>query len=80
MLLQSSPTDIYLLPAVPKKWKDGSVSGLRARGGFEVSMQWKDGQVTSLSVRAVKAASTRLHFNDTEQVLTLRAGETKIVL
>ncbi len=80
MLLQSSPTDIYLLPAVPKKWKDGSVSGLRARGGFEVSMQWKDGQVTSLSVRAVKAASTRLHFNGTEQVLTLRAGETKTVL
>ncbi|EJP21674.1 Gram-positive signal peptide protein, YSIRK family [Streptococcus oralis SK304] len=49
MLLQSHTGYIAPLPALPDAWKDGQVSGLIARGNFEVSMKWKDKNLQSLS-------------------------------
>ena len=52
-LLQSQGGVIDLLPALPGEWSEGCFSGLRARGGFEVSAAWKDGRLCEAKVSAV---------------------------
>ena len=52
MLLQSQGDVIELLPALPKAWATGRVSGLRARGNFEVNLKWADGALTDVTVIA----------------------------
>jgi len=60
MLLQSQNDELALLPALPDAWADGEISGLKARGNFEVSMQWKNRKLTSAMVLAVAGGKCTL--------------------
>ena len=54
MLLQSDGENIYLLPALPDKWKNGSVKGLAAKGNVTVDIAWADGKVTDYTIHGDK--------------------------
>jgi len=60
MLLQSGDGFIFILPALPDRWNNGSVKGLMARGGFEISMQWKDGKIEKLTVESKLGGNCRI--------------------
>ncbi|MFO7669141.1 MAG: glycoside hydrolase family 95 protein, partial [Bacteroidales bacterium] len=52
MLLQSHAGSVHLLPALPEAWNKGEVSGLKARGGFEVSMAWNNGEISGGEIKS----------------------------
>ena len=66
-----------LLPALPPEWPEGSVSGLRAPGGFEVSLEWHDGQLGEVTVRSEDGGKCRLAYGDGHVNLDLGPGESE---
>ena len=83
MLMQSSWNEergmwnVELLPACPEQWSEGSVSGLCARGGFEVSFEWKTGGVRSCTIKAKKAGTVNLVYNGQQKTVKFKAGQTQ---
>ncbi|MEY4488383.1 MAG: hypothetical protein RIQ79_891 [Verrucomicrobiota bacterium] len=80
MLLQSHQRTadgtvlIDLLPALPKAWPAGKVTGLRARDGFTIDLTWKDGRVASAKISSTLGRPAQLRLNGETLPITLAAG------
>jgi alpha-L-fucosidase 2 len=77
MLLQSHAGEIELLPALPSAWPNGTITGLRARGGFEIDLSWKNGMLDQSAVRSVNGNPCHIRYRDKVLQLRLRRGATK---
>jgi alpha-L-fucosidase 2 len=80
MLVQSSETEIRLLPALPDAWNSGTVKGLCARGGFTVDLVWENLTLKKIIVSSGKGGSTKLISGNKQQEVSLKAGEKKEVV
>ena len=75
MLVQSDGDTITLLPALPKAWKDGEVSGICARGGYELKMKWTDNKVVELTVKAKNKGKVKVAVNG--RIITVKTKADK---
>jgi alpha-L-fucosidase 2 len=87
MLLQSHPEGgaidvqpvIRLLPALPEAWPEGKVTGLLARGGFEVDVAWRDGKLVDATLRSLHGQPCTVRYGAREEKLQIAAGESATV-
>ena len=75
MLLQSQAGELHLLPALPSAWPNGTVKGLRARGGFEVDMAWADGKLAAVALRSLTGKSCHVRYGGKTVALTMKPGD-----
>ena len=75
MLMQSSETEIRLLPALPDAWSSGSVSGICARGGFEINMQWENKQLISVEIFSKLGGETTIYYGSKSKRIIIKKGE-----
>lgn len=76
MLLQSHTGEIELLPALPSAWPNGSVTGLRARGGFQVDLKWSNGVLDHVVISSITGTVCRVRYRDQIVPLRLPRGAT----
>lgn len=79
MLLQSHAGEIHLLPALPEAWPTGSVTGLKARGGFVVDMKWEDGKLLEATIHSLVVQQGITRYGTQTKALDLKSGEKVMV-
>src|SRR5690606_10884878 len=80
MLIQSHEEGtIRICPALPKSWKTGSVSGLKARGGFSVDVKWEKNKVKTYTIFSEKGGTVKVICQGKERLLKLNTGESRTI-
>ena len=80
MLVQSTENEIRLLPALPEAWPIGSIKGICARGGFEISLEWENSTLKKVIVLAKQGGSTNLISGNKQKDIFLKKGERKEIM
>lgn len=75
MLLQSREGMVHLLPALPKEWPTGKISGLKAKGGLTIDMEWQDGELLFADIHSLKVQNVTVVYDGKESQITLKKGE-----
>ena len=76
MLLQSEDGVLHLLPALPDAWKEGTVSGLCARGGFEVNLVWKNGRLVTAKILSKTGEPCNVEYDRNKVAIQIKKGAT----
>jgi alpha-L-fucosidase 2 len=79
MLLQCVDGEIELLPVLPRAWANGSISGLRARGGFEVDIAWRDGALLSAALRGTPGGVAQVRYRDKLRSIRVARGRSVVL-
>jgi alpha-L-fucosidase 2 len=77
-LVQSCTEEINKLLALPPQWPDGSVQGLRARGGNEVNMEWKNGKLLSAQISNRNGGSCTVRYGDKTTKASANPAEPRV--
>ena len=75
MLLQSHAGTVELLPALPKAWPTGKISGLKARGDIEIDIEWANGELVYAELKTPKGKEIILKYGNLEKTILLKDGE-----
>ena len=78
MLVQSHAGKLRLLPALPKAWPGGRVTGLRARGNLVVDLEWKNGRAVSARLQAGSDAKVRLIAPPSQRIASIQENGHKL--
>jgi alpha-L-fucosidase 2 len=79
MVLQSQAGVIDLLPALPDAWINGSVKGLRARGGFEVAIIWGNKLMKTVRIKSVGGTACKVRYNGKIVDFVFQQNQTRIL-
>ncbi len=78
MLLQCVEGKLLILPALPKEWSCGSISGIRAKGNLSLDIKWENGELTALNVSSSEEKTVVLRYQKSEQKFDLKVGKNAI--
>jgi alpha-L-fucosidase 2 len=79
MLLQSTSDTITLLKALPREWKDGSITGLCAKGGLTIDLVWENHGIKEVNISAKKDYQGIIVYKDKKKEITLKKGEANVI-
>jgi alpha-L-fucosidase 2 len=74
MLVQSTDSEIRILPALPPQWPSGSLNGVRIRGGGKLDLEWKDGHLTKLALNCDHPIKYRVLYGDSSTDVEIPRG------
>lgn len=80
MLVQDYGDEVYLLPAIPKTFPDGTLEGIRLKKGFLLSMNWKNGKIEKVQLKAQRDGQAHLILDGAaKQEINMKEHEEKVI-
>jgi alpha-L-fucosidase 2 len=79
MLIQSTPDEIRVLPALPRQWPNGSLRGVRVRGGAKADVVWKEGRLAELRLQFDHAMKYRVLYGDQSTETQIEPGKPTVL-
>ena len=79
MLVQSTPDEVSVLPALPRQWPSGSLKGVRVRGGGKVAIAWKEGRLTKFTLRSDHRMKYRVRYGENSAEVRVEPGKSVVL-